>query len=339
MQTVETLSVDAGLKSACEGLSFCRASFYRWKKRLDSPGADHPRPRPALSLSQDERQRVLDVLHSERFVDKAPTEVYATLLDEGIYLCSIRTMYRILAQEGEVRERRQQRRHGKYEKPEKLATAPNQLWSWDITKLKGPMKWTYFYLYDVMDIFSRYVVGWMVAYRESAELAKRLISETCQKQNIEPNQLTIHSDRGPSMKSKPVAYLLADMGITKSHSRPYVSNDNPYSEAQFKTLKYCPEFPGWFGCIEDSRRFCRTFFNWYNNEHRHSGIALLTPSIVHHGKAEKVTKSRGYVLAQAFQSHPERFKGQKPVPPELPAAVWINKPEQGKGGNSIDAVA
>jgi transposase InsO family protein len=204
-----------------------------------------------------------------------PGAVFATLLDEGVYHCSLRTMYRILDEAGETRERRDQLTHPAYQKPELLATGPNQLWSWDITKLKGHAKWTYFYLYVILDVFSRYVVGWMVAPRETAELAKRLIADTCDKQNILPDQLTIHADRGSSMTSKPVAFLLADLSVTKSHSRPYVSDDNPYSESHFRTLKYRPDFPERFGCIQDSRAFCQEFFTWYNEEHRHSGIELL----------------------------------------------------------------
>jgi putative transposase len=258
-------------------------------------------------LSEAERGEVLEMLHQERFMDKAPAAVYATLLDEGKYLCSMRTMYRILEAAGEVRERRDQLRHPHYSAPQLLATGPNQVWSWDITKLLGPVKWSYFYLFVILDIFSRYVVGWMIAHRESATLAERLIRETCEKQSIEPGQLTIHADRGSSMTSKPVALLLADLGITKTHSRPHVSDDNPYSESQFKTLKYRPEFPERFGSIEDTRAFCQRFFPWYNREHRHSGIGLLTPEIVHYGKAELATTARESVLAAAFSAHPERF--------------------------------
>jgi putative transposase len=277
-------------------------------------------------LSEAERGEVLEMLHQERFMDKAPAAVYATLLDEGKYLCSMRTMYRILEAAGEVRERRDQLRHPLYSAPQLLATGPNQVWSWDITKLLGPVKWSYFYLFVILDIFSRYVVGWMIAHRESATLAERLIRETCEKQSIEPGQLTIHADRGSSMTSKPVALLLADLGITKTHSRPHVSDDNPYSESQFKTLKYRPEFPERFGSIEDTRAFCQRFFPWYNREHRHSGIGLLTPEIVHYGKAELATTARESVLAAAFSAHPERFVRGAPCAPRVPEAAWINKP-------------
>jgi putative transposase len=279
-----------------------------------------------LKLSAQERQTVVDLLHSERFVDASPHTIQAILLDEGRYHCSVRTLYRILAEEGELKERRALRRHPQYAKPELLATAPNQLWSWDITKLKGPVKWSYFYLYVILDVFSRYVVGWMVASRESATLAKTLISETCARQNVPLGQLTLHADRGSSMKSRAVALLLADLSITKTHSRPHVSNDNPFSEAQFKTLKYRPEFPQRFGSLEDSRAFCRPFFRWYNTEHRHSGIAFMTPQNVHYGRATQILKTRSVTMDAAFEAHPKRFKDKRPVLKSLPAAVWINPP-------------
>lgn len=283
--------------------------------------AAHPR-----ALSSAEQENVLEILRSERFVDKAPCEVYATLLDEGKFYCSIRTMYRILKERNEVRERRDQLRHPAYKKPELLATAPNQVWSWDITKLLGPVKWSYFYLYVILDIFSRYVVGWMIAHRESAALAEKLIRETCRRQKIRQGQLTIHADRGTSMRSKPVGLLLSDLGITKTHSRPHTSNDNPYSEAQFKTLKYRPEFPDRFGSIQDGRTVCRLLLEWYNTEHRHSGIGLLTPETVHYGRAAEVYDARKKILQSAYQTHPSRFVKAPPVPPPLPEAAWINKP-------------
>jgi putative transposase len=288
--------------------------------------ATQPRPKPHRALGPDEKQRVLDTLHSRRFVDKAPAQVWAALLDEGTYHCSIRTMYRILAEHEEVRERRNQLRHPNYQKPELLAEAPNQVWSWDITKLLGPAKWTYFYLYVILDIFSRYVTGWMVAHRESAALARRLIGETYRKQRIAPDQLTIHADRGGSMRSKSLALLLADLGVTKTHSRPHVSNDNPYSEAQFKTLKYCPQFPRRFGCIEDARGFCGGFFDYYNTEHRHSGIGLMTPAAVHYGLGEQLVADRMAVLLTAYREHPERFVHGPPQPPIPPRQAWINPP-------------
>jgi putative transposase len=328
MADVKKLSLTVGVKIACENLNIPRASYYRFHDSRPQVSRQKCMKKPPLALSHNEQKKVIDLLNSERFVDKAPQEVYATLLDEGIYCCSISTMYRYLNKRGEVKERRSQRRLVKYTKPELLATRPNQLWSWDISKLKGPEKWNYFHLYVVMDVFSRLTVGWMVAHRESADLAQRLIKETCQKQEIGAGRLTIHSDRGSSMKSKPVALLLADLGVTKSHSRPYTSNDNPYSESQFKTLKYRPEFPQRFGCIEDARNFCRTFFDWYNTEHRHSGIALLTPQMVHYDQSKEVIASRANVLTKAYREHPERFKGRMPIPKEPPTSVWINKPEE-----------
>jgi putative transposase len=327
MNSVSSLSQDIGKKSACEALAVPRASFYRHMSSSVPSKEEKPRPAPVLALTTQERQTVIDLLHSERFQDKAPRQVYAALLDEGQYHCSVRTMYRLLTDEhGDVKERRRHVQHFNYTKPELLATAPNQVWSWDITKLKGPVKWTYFYLYVILDIFSRYVVGWMVAHREQDSLAKRLIEETCQKQGIRPGQLTIHADRGSSMRSKTVAHLLSDLGVTKTHSRPHVSNDNPYSEAQFKTLKYCPQFPDQFGSAQHSRCFCQGFFDWYNKEHYHSGIGLMTPEALHYGTAEEILTRRAVVLAEAYEKHPNRFKGIVPNPPALPEAVWINKP-------------
>lgn len=330
MGAAASLSLDVGKKAACKALKVPRASFYR---HLNPTESIPDRPAPPLSLSSTEKSQVLEVLHSPRFQDLAVPQVHAAMLDEGSYLCSVRTMYRILqAEHGSVKERRRQVQRPHYKKPELLATAANQVWSWDITKLKGPAKWTYFYLYVILDIFSRYVVGWMVALREINSLAKRLIEESCIKQNIQPGQLTVHADRGPSMTSKAVAHLLADLGITKTHSRPYVSNDNPYSEAQFKTLKYCPQFPERFGSAQDARSFCQQFFNWYNKEHHHSGIAMMTPEQVHYGLADDITRHRTKVLAAAFEDHPERFKYKRPVPKSLPEAAWINPPPTLKFG-------
>ena len=324
MSAAQALGRRVGRKAACRALNLPRASFYRHLRPNAIPPA--PRPKPSRALDDAERQAVMDTLHSERFRDQAPSQVYATLLDECTYLCSIRTMYRILDEAGEVRERRDQLRHPNYSKPELLATGPNEVWSWDITKLLGPAKWSYFYLYVILDIFSRYVVGWMVAHRESAELAERLIEESCRKQGIRPGQLTLHADRGSSMTSKPVACLLSDLGITKTHSRPHVSDDNPFSESQFKTLKYRPEFPQRFGSIEDARSFCQAFFPWYNGEHRHSGIGLLTPEVLHYGHADAVIQCRQAVMSGAYARHPERFVHRHPRPPEKPKAVWINPP-------------
>lgn len=312
-----------GVKPVCEALGLSRATFYRRMRPLY--GAALPRRHPR-GLSEEEKTRVLAVLHEPRFVDLSPAEVFATLLDENTYLCSVRTMYRLLAQNGELRERRNQLRHPKHPVPELLATKPNQLWSWDITKLHGPAKWTYFYLYVVMDVYSRKIVGWMVAHRESSALARKLIETCCEREGIRPGQLTIHADRGTSMTSKPVAFLLADLGVTKTHSRPHVSNDNPFSEAGFKTLKYRPDFPERFGSIEDARGFCSDFFRWYNEEHHHSGIALLTPSDLHHGRAPARLEARNAVLSRAYAARPDRFVRGAPTPAKVPPAVWINKP-------------
>jgi len=317
-----------GIKPACDALDIPRSGFYRREARKNAlPAEPKKRPIPPRALSSDERQGVLDLLHSDRFADQAPHQVYAILLDEGEYRCSIRTMYRILDAHTEVKERRNQLSHPVYQKPELLATAPNQVWSWDITKLLGPVKWSYFYLYVILDIFSRYVVGWMIAPAESAALAEKLIREACEKQHIESGRLTIHADRGSSMRSKPVAFLLADLGVTRTHSRPHTSDDNPYSEAQFKTLKYRPDFPERFGCIEDARSFCQDFFPWYNKEHRHTGIGLLTPEALHHGLTDEVRAARAAVLQAAYEAHPERFVRKMPVPPVVPEAAWINKPK------------
>ena len=327
MAAIEQLRPLVGVKPACQALAMPRATWYRRSLvRFPRPQAG-PRLAPR-ALTQTERQAALATLHAERFQDSSPAQVYAALLDEGQFHCSIRTLYRLLEACGESSERRDQLIHPPYQKPELLATQPNQLWSWDITKLRGPAKWTHYHLYVILDVFSRYVTGWMIAYRESAELAKRLIEHSCRKQLIAPGQLTLHADRGSSMKSKPVALLLADLGITKTHSRPHVSDDNPYSESQFRTLKYRPGFPDRFGSIEDARGFCQSFFRWYNQEHHHSGLGLMTPAVVHHGQAAQLLLQRQTVLDAAFQAHPERFVRKPPKPPSLPAAVWINRPKQ-----------
>ena len=321
----EALASEVGTARACRALAVARATAYRHRTpRVASP-ARVRRPSP-LALSREERETVLGELHSGRFADASPAQVYATLLDEGRYLASERTMYRLLAAHAEVRERRNQLRHPAYERPELLATGPRELWSWDITKLRGPAKWTWFYLYVILDVFSRYVPGWMVATRESAALAERLIADTVTKERIVPGQLVLHADRGSSMRSKPVALLLADLGVERTHSRPHVSNDNPFSESQFRTLKYRSTFPDRFGSLEDARAFCREFFSWYNTCHRHSGIGLLTPVDVHAGRAAEVTAARAVTLSQAYEAHPERFVRHAPRPPALPTAVWINPP-------------
>jgi putative transposase len=325
-QTVEELAPVIGTRPACRALGASHATVYR-RRRPPEPRTPEPRPVPARALSDAERERVLEVLHSERFVDCSPAQVWATLLDEGTYLASERTMYRLLAaRHGGVRERRDQLTHPAYAKPELLAERPNELWSWDISKLLGPAKWTYFYLYVILDVFSRYVVGWTVQYRETGPIAEALIAQSVEHHQITREQLTIHADRGGPMRSKPVAFLLADLGVTKTHSRPYTSTDNPYSEAHFKTLKYRPEFPERFDSIEQAREFCRGFFHWYNHQHRHSGIGLTAPAAVHYGQAQQLYDQRAVVLADAYARNPERFVRRPPVPPALPTAAWINKP-------------
>jgi len=324
-QAVEELTPIVGTRPACAALSVAPATLYR-RRRPPVPREPKPRTQPARALTPQEREAVHDVLTSERFIDRSPAQVWATLLDEGCYLCSERTMYRVLDERAEVRERRDQLRHPTYTKPELLAEQPNQLWSWDITKLLGPAKWTYFYLYVILDVFSRYVVGWTVQHRESARVAEQLIAQAMAQHQIAPGQLTVHADRGSAMTSKPVAFLLADLGVTKTHSRPYTSTDNPFSEAHFKTMKYCPEFPDRFGSIVHSRTFCRPFFDWYNHEHRHSGIGLMTPAAVHFGLATAIREERARILAAAYNAHPERFVRGVPQPPALPTAVWINQP-------------
>jgi putative transposase len=323
MGLVRDLGPEHGVAPTCAAFGVSRATYYRSLEPRPEPA---PRPSPPRALAPEERAAVLEVLHEPRFVDLAPAEVYATLLDEELYLCSERTMYRILAENREVRERRDQLRHPQYAAPELLATRPNELWSWDITKLLGPVKWTYYYLYVILDVFSRYVVGWMVADRESATLARRLILETADRQGIEPGELTVHADRGQAMKSLLVAQLLADLGITKTHSRPHVSDDNPYSEAQFKTLKYRPEFPDRFRSQDHARTVCGDLLDWYNHEHHHSALGLLTPYDVHYGLADAKLAERARVLEQAYAVHPERFTRGAPRPATPPKEVWINKP-------------
>ena len=329
-RTVEELTPIIGTRPACRAVGASAATIYR-RRRPPESRAPRPRPTPTRALSEPERERVLEVLHCERFVDVSPEETYATLLDEGTYLCSTRTMYRILAaHHGGVRDRRDQLTHPTYAKPELLATRPNELWSWDVSKLKGPAKWTWFYLYVILDVFSRYIVGWTVQYRENAQIATALIQQATEQQKIRPKLLTLHADRGSPQRAKPVAFLLADLGITKTHSRPYTSSDNPYSESNFKTLKYRPEFPARFDDIDHARGHCRAFVDWYNHQHRHSGIGLMTPAAVHYGHAEQLHAARIDVLDAAFAAHPERFVRKPPAPPELPTAAWINKPADTK---------
>jgi putative transposase len=325
MAAVDSLELSVGTQAACAAVGVSRASLYRQRKpRRNMP----PRPAPPRALTPDERQQVLVTLNAEPFADQAPAQVHAELLDAGIYMCAVRTMYRILAANQQVRERRDVLRHPNYQKPELLAIAPNQVWSWDITKLKGPIKWSYFHLYVILDIFSRYVVGWMVAPNESARLAQRLITETCEKQHVAPGQLTIHADRGAAMIAKTTAQLFADLSIAASHSRPHVSNDNPYSESQFKTLKYRPEFPDRFGSLEHAVTVAQALLGWYNTEHHHSALGFLTPEDVHYGRAESLLAQRQTVLDEAYGKNPERFVRARPMSAPLPGPAWINRPKE-----------
>lgn len=327
MAAVSELAVTSDVQTACWALGVPRASYYRHLSPPVQRRSEGTRRRPpAWALSPAERDKVLEVLHSPRFVDKAPAEVYATLLDEGTYLCSERTMYRILRSVGEVRERRNQLRRPPAAKPELVAKAPNQVWSWDITKLKSTDKRAFYCLYVVLDIFSRYVVGWCVVPREDATVARELVEACCDRHGITPDQLTLHADLGAAMTSRTMAECMIDLGIVRSHSRPHVSNDNPYSEAGFKTFKYRPDYPGRFGPIEEARAYFHDLFAWYNHEHRHLGIGLLTPADMHFGRASEVTAKRARVLAAAYAEHPERFRRQ-PVPPTVPTEAWINQPD------------
>lgn len=331
-EAVAVLAPRIGTRAACRAAGVAQATWYR--RHRASPAALKPAPVPhkervqPRALAPAERQAILDALHSSRFADLAPGEVWAVLLDEGTYLGSVSTYYRVLRGAGESRERRRQATHPAAVKPELIATRPNQVYSWDITKLHGPAKWTYYHLYVILDIYSRYAAGWMVAARESAVLAEKLISDTCAKQGITRGQLSLHADRGSSMTSKPVALLLADLGVTQSHSRPHVSNDNPYSEAQFKTLKYRPAFPARFPSIEAARAHCREFFGWYNNDHRHGGLGLHTAADVHHGHAPAIQAARAQILDAAYHAHPERFVSKPPTPPKMPGTTWINPPQE-----------
>lgn len=324
IQEAEGLAKEVGVSTACRTLGIPRSSFYyTLQPKVSSPQRTSPR-----KLTDEEEKEIRGVLNSERFQDKTPREVYAALLDEGSYLCSWRTMYRILVKHGEVRERRDLLRHPAYKKPELLATDPNQVWSWDITKLLGPKKWTYYYLYVILDIYSRYVPGWMIAERQTASLARVLIAETCEKQGIKQDQLTLHADRGGPMIAKSMALLLAELGVSKSHSRPYNSDDNPYSEAQFKTMKYRPDFPERFGSEEEAHGWARAFFEWYNYEHYHSSLGLMTPADVHYGRFYEIIQQRQQVLQMAYEDHPERFVKGPSDHPQPPDAVWINPPSE-----------
>jgi len=324
----ENLAAQVGVSRACAALAVPRSTLYRARQPRPEP---KPRPTPSHALTDAERAEVRNVLNSERFMDLAPRQVYAALLDEGRYLASVSTMYRVLRDHDEVRERRAVRRHPTYKKPELLATGPNQVWSWDITVMRGPRKWEHFALYTVLDIFSRYVVGWMIAETQTSELARQLIAASAKKQAIVPGQLTLHSDNGTPMKGRPLTALLDDLGIDRSHSRPHTSDDNPFSEAQFKTLKYRPDYPDRFPDIEAARAWARTFVAWYNYHHYHSGLNLLTPASVHYGAAEAIREQRQATMTAAYAAHPGRFAAGLPLVRGAPAAVWINPPA--KTGN------
>ena len=338
---------EMGIRRACSAFGLSRTAFYRYERSAKAAELEAsaegvvkpPRPCnvPGRALTQVEEQTILDVLHSEQYVDMAPAEVVANLLDAGRYLCSVSTMYRILRENNEVKERRAQHNHIRYAAPELLATGINQVWSWDITRLKGPQKWSYYHLYVIIDIYSRYVVGWMVAEKESEQLAKELIAQSVQSQNVPQNQLTIHADRGSSMSSKTVAELLVDLGVTKSQSRPHVSNDNPYSESHFRTLKYRPEFPERFTSIEEARLITKLLIDWYNNDHYHSGIGFLTPASVHYGKAQAIIERRSVPLSEAYAATPQRFVNKAPTPHVLPAAVYINPPVTAEASRDASA--
>ena len=321
----EELGGVVGVSAACAALEVPRSRLYRARQPQIEPS---PRPTPAHALSADERAHLRAVLNSERFMDQPPRQVYATLLDEGVYVAHWRTMYRVLAEHDEVRERRNLLAHPVYRKPELLATAPNQVWSWDITTLRGPVRWSGYKLYTVLDIFSRCVVGWMIAEVESSALARQLIAETAGRQGIQPDQLTLHADNGGPMTGKPLSQLLVELGITRSHSRPHTSDDNPFSEAQFKTMKYRPDYPDRFPTMEAAREWAREFFTWYNEEHYHSGLNLMTPASVHDGAAEAIQQQRQAVMAAAFVANPQRFTNGQPVVKGAPDAVWINPPAQ-----------
>lgn len=337
---IQEMASQVPISVACTALGLPRSQYYRQQQSQAATAAkpvekaaskQHPR-----ALSAAETATVHNLLNSVRFQDQSPYQVYGTLLDEeGRYLCSIRTMYRILQRQGETTPRGRQRVQTSYKKPELLATAPKKVWSWDITKLRGPQKWTYYYLYVMLDIFSRYVVGWHIAPRESAAVGQELIAACCLEQGIAEEQLTIHADRGGPMTSKAVAQLLADLGVTRMHARPYTSNDNPYSEAQFKTMKYRPDYPDCFGSLPDARGWARPFFRWYNHEHRHTALSLMTPATIHAGRGAAVLQERRKILSAAYAAHPERFVQGQPQPGRLPEAVWINPPAHVKADDGV----
>lgn len=335
MAATVALAEEIGVVAACKGMDVALATYHRAKKQsVPIHTVRRPRASP-LALTAQEREIMLDTLHAPEYVDASPHTVYAKLLDEGVYLGSVSTMYRLLHAHSGTRKRRNELTHPTYAKPELLATKPCEVWSWDITKLKGPVKLAHYHLYVIIDIFSRYVVGWMVADCERDELAKALIEQTCERQSITSDQLTLHADRGASMRSKLVADLLSELGVIKSHSRPYVSDDNPYSESHFKTMKYRPSFPERFNSLQEARAFCQQFFTWYNENHQHSGIGYVTPEQMHCGTARAIVEARANTLQNAFEKHPNRFKNRIPRPPKLPTEAGINMPKT----NAEDQIA
>lgn len=326
MSVAVDLAHEVPERTLCVAAGISRSTLRRRRHGVPDRLVTTSARRSIRALNEAEQAEVLAVMHSDRFADRAPATIVATLLDEGTYLCSASTMYRLLRANDEVRERRRIARHPDYCKPELLATAPRQVFSWDITKLRGPNKGEWFSLLVMIDIFSRFVVGWMLVRRANAELAKHFIEQTLQREGIEPGQAVVHADRGAEMTAKPVCELLDNLGVVRSHSRPHVSDDNPFSESQFRTLKYHPEFPDRFGSFQHAHDHLDVFFPWYNQEHRHSGIAMLTPAMVHHGQADRVLTARHGVMQKAYLAKPERFIGGAPKPITLPSAVWINPP-------------
>ena len=325
-EAFEQLVDVVGVKPACELTGVSRATHYRRANPPPVIGPSKPRPTPPNALTGEERSRILTELHRPEHADLAVAQVWARLLDEDVYLASESTMYRLLREHGESGERRRQATHPPKTKPQLRATGPNQVWSWDITKLRGPTRGVYYDLYVIIDIFSRHVVAWTVAGAEDGELAKTLIEAALIEHGVARDQLSLHADRGSAMTSKPVVQLLIDLGVARTHSRPKVSNDNPYSESNFKTLKYCPAFPERFGSIQDAREFCTAFFDYYNHEHRHSALGLHTPASVHSGDAIHIRQQRQQTLDRAYAANPVRFANRRPTAPKLPTAAWINRP-------------
>ena len=329
MDVVEDLrDPQISIVQACDVLGLSRATLYRQTQPVKPASMSERAPSPR-KLSGTEQEAVLAVLHSEAFVDQPPQEVYATLLSRGVYLASIRTFYRILAAFGESQERRSQRAPIQHAKPTLLATAPNQVWSWDITKLRGPLPGIFYGLYAVLDLFSRMTVGWLLAERESAEresaeLAEHLFAETVARHGVEPGALTVHADRGSAMRSEGLAQLLGSLGVVRSFSRPHVSDDNAFSESQFKTLKYQPDYPERFTSLTHARAWCQEFFGWYNDHHQHSGLALFTPADVVYGRVEEIAARRQVALDAAYAAHPERFPNGSPLVRRPPDSVAIN---------------